>query len=431
MTVQISVIGGGLAGCAAALAAEARGAQVALYEQRPATTTPIHHTALPGELTGAADLGVEDTDRATGLLKAELRVTCPAIMECADETRIGEVTLSVDRAAFTCAVADRVENSDRISLVREEVPSLPEGPVVIASGPATWSPLARAIHSAAGASFRFSYIGRAPLIAAESIDLSDARVEAPYPGAEPAVYLPLTGQEAEEITTRIAAGDRCEPPEFGEEMVLAEESRPVERLATDPESDLRRVLSGPRGPEATVEAPALCLTPEDAGQTAFHVHGFLTSLTPEAQREALRAVDALAGVQILRPGLVHRTPWLAGSKVTLASLQLRRRSQALLAGTLTGVYGYAEAMALGAVAGIGAARMAGGAQPLPPPHESLTGALCRALSEHDPHPDGRMLMANFGMIPAHRGDEGLDKSDRRARQQERALEATDRYVRAD
>lgn len=431
MTAQISIIGAGLSGCAAALAAEARGAQVTLYEQRPATSTSIHHTALPGALTGAADLGVEDPDRATGLLKAELRVTCPAIMDCADEARIGEQTLSVDRAAFADALAQRVESARGISLVRKQVEVLPDGPVVVASGPATWSPLARAIHAAAHAPFRFSYIGRAPLIAAESIDLSDALMQAPYPGAEPAMFLPLTEREAEELTARLAGGDRCEPPEFGDEMVLANESRPVERLAADAESDLRRVLSGPRGSEATVEAPALCLTPDDVARSAFHVDGMPTALTAEAQRKALHAIDALAEVQILRRGCVHRTPWLVGSEATLASLQLRRTSRALLAGTLTGVYGYAEAMALGAVAGIGAARMAEGTQPLPPPRASLTGALCRALAEHEPHPDGRMLMANFGMIPDHREDDGLSKSERRARQQERALEAIGRYIEAD
>ncbi len=424
---QVSVIGAGLAGSTAALAAEAMGARVTLYEQRPLTQTAIHHTALPGELTGASDLGVEDHDRATGLLKAELRVTCPDIMECADEARIGDQTLLVDRARFTTTVAARIEVADGIELVREQVRTLPDGPVVVASGPGTWSPLARAIHHAADAPFHFSFIGRPPLVAAESIDTSDARWEEPYPGAEPALFLPLTAEEAEELAGRLAAADVSEPPGFDDEMVLAEESVPAERLAADPDDRLRRVLQGPRGPEATIEPPALCLTPDDAGRTAYHMEGLVTALSPEDQREALRAVDALAEVQIIRSGCVQRTPWLAGREATLASLQLRRAVRVLLAGTLTGAWGYAEAMALGAVAGIGAARLSGGAEPLPPPAESLTGALCRALSEQMPHADGRMLQANFGMIPEHRHDRGLEKAERREQQQARAVKAIESY----
>ncbi len=431
MTTHITVIGAGLAGCTAALAADARGAQVTLYEQRPARTTPVHQTAMPGEPVGTSDLGVEDTDRAAGLLKAELRVTCPRVMECIDETRIGTRTMAVERTAFAQALADRLDHAAGVSVVRDHVKSLPDGPVVIASGPGTWSPLARAIHRAAGADFRFSFIGRAPLIAAESIDLTEARWEPPYPGAEPALFLPLTDREARELARRFAEAEWNEPPGLDEETVLAEESRTVERLAADPQDGLRSILRGPRGPNLSVEGPALCLTPDDEERSAYHVHGLLTSLSHDAQHEALRAVGALSEVRLLRAGMIQRTPWLAGSEATTASLQLRRAARVLLTGSLTGVYGYSEALALGAVAGIGAARLASGSHPLPPPEDSLTGALCRALSEHTPHPDGRMLQANFGMIPEHRQDHGLDKSERRERQKQRAIDAIARYANAD
>lgn len=428
---HISVIGGGLAGCAAALAAEARGVPATIYEQRPATCPPTHETALAGELAGAADLGVEDTDRADGLLKAELRITCPAIIECAEETRIGEQTLLVDRRAFAQALTERLSESTCINVKREQVRVLPDGPVVIASGPGTWSPLARAIHRAAGADFRFSFIGRAPLVDAASVDLSQGCWEEPYPGAEPALFFPVTEDEAAELVLRLSTAHRSEPPGFEEGTVLADESETAERLANADDDGIRRILRGPRSPETEIGDPALCLTPDTEDRSAFHVQGLHTSLSPDAQRDALQAIGALSEVRLLRAGMVHRTPWLAGADATLASLQLRRASRMLLAGTLTGVYGYAEALALGAVAGIGASCFARGSEPLPPPQECLTGALCRALSEHEPHRDGRMLMANFGMIPDHRQDAGLDKSERRERQVTRALEAVERYAGAD
>lgn len=425
---QISVIGGGLAGCAAAFAAEAAGVPVTLYEQRPSTTTPTHQTALPAELAGTADLGVEDLDRATGLLKAELRALCPPLLDCADRTRIGDLTLAVDRARFAQAVAEAIDASERIELRREEVAALPDGVVVIASGPATWSPLARAVHAASGEPFRFSFIGRPPLVEAASIDLSSAFREAPYPGAEPVLFLPLTEEEAGELGSRLAAAERREPPEFDAGTVLAEESTTAERLAADPEVGPRRLLSGPRGPGMERDSPALRLTPDDANERAWHLEGLLTALPAAAQVEALQAVRAFAQVRLLRPGMVHRTPWIAGRKVMLPTLQLRRTPRALLAGTLTGAYGYVEAMALGAIAGIGAARLASGSGMAAAPRECLSGALCRALSEHEPHADGRMLRANFGMIPEHPQDEGLGKSQRRESQTRRALRAAERYV---
>jgi tRNA:m(5)U-54 methyltransferase len=303
--------------------------------------------------------------------------------------------------------------------------------VVVATGPATWSPLARAIHRAAGVDFRFSFIGSAPLIAAETVDTSRASWEPRYPGAEPALYLPITTEELEAFSNRLTETDVSAPPGFDAESVLAEESSTVERVVADPESDLRRLLGGPRGQNVAVEPPALCLAPDDADGTAYHVEGLFTSMKLEDQRDALRAIEALGEVEILRPGRVQRTPWLPGADTTLASLQLGRTPRTLLTGTLTGVYGYAEAMALGAVAGIGATRIARGSEPLPPPRECLTGALCWALASHQPHEDGRMLQANYGMLPAHRNDQGLDKSERRDRQVERALAAIERYVGAD
>ncbi|HCA46834.1 MAG TPA: methylenetetrahydrofolate--tRNA-(uracil(54)-C(5))-methyltransferase (FADH(2)-oxidizing) TrmFO, partial [Armatimonadetes bacterium] len=127
MNERISVIGGGLAGCAAALAAAKHGAAVTLFEQRPATTPETHQTTLLSELAGTADLGVEDLDRATGLLKAELRALCPEMMVCIEEARIGERTVAVGRRAFAQEVTARVTAAG-VELRREEVLSLPEGP---------------------------------------------------------------------------------------------------------------------------------------------------------------------------------------------------------------------------------------------------------------------------------------------------------------
>ncbi len=424
---SVTVLGGGLAGCAAALVAARRGAAVSLVEQRPARATPLHTGESLCELVGSPDLGAIAPDRATGLLKAELRELAPALLECADEARTGNQSLTVDRELFARLVTERVEAEGRVEVARQEARALPEGVVVVATGPSTWSPLARAIHEASGRPFRFSFMGRAPIVAADRADLSGAVREPPYPGADPALFVPLSEEQAVELARRVAEGDRDEPAELSGDTVLADEAEPVERQAGEPKAFAGRVLGGPRGPEATIPGPALRLAPDDRDDRACHVAEFVTSLTPAAQAEALRAVSALARVEIARPGVVCRLPWLPGGAVLLPTMQLHRTPRLLVAGTLTGGAGYVEALATGAVAGLNAARIAQGAQADVPPAECLTGALCRALAG-EPFADGRMIKVNFGMLPDRPEDEGKPKDERRERQIEEAMVAVREFA---
>ncbi len=424
-----TVVGGGVAGCAAAMAAARCGVHVTLFEQRPTRDTPLHSDDMLCALTGGPDLGAAALDRATGLLKAELRELCPALLDAAGEARIGENSLSVDPVRFAHLVTRRIEADAAIEVVREEARALPRGIVVVATGPTTWSPLARALHSAAGAPFRFSFLGRAPVIAAADLDLSAARWAPLYPGADASLFVPISEDEAEELRVRLLAGQRVSPAEMAADTVLGDEADPVERRAADPKLFRDRVVGGPRGPEVTIEGPAVRLEPHAAGHETFGLPDLLTALTPEAQRQALDAIPALAAAQIVRPGSIHRLPWLAGAEALLPTLQLKRAPRALLAGTLTGAAGYVEAMATGTVAGINAARLVSADEPLVPGEHSLIGALCRALVGPPPS-DERMIQANYGMLPDEREDEGRPKRERRERQIAGALKAIGEYARA-
>ncbi len=423
----VTVVGGGVAGCAAALAAARSGVSVTLFEQRPTHQTPLHATDLLCELVGGCDLGMVALDRATGLLKAELRELGCEILLCADRARRGTNSLTVDRRRFARLVTECVEAHAAIEVVREEARSLPNSVAVIATGPTTWSPLARALHAAADHPYRFSYMGRAPVIAADRLDPESLRTAPWYPGADPSRFVPLSEEEAAELRRRIVEGERALPAELTDETVLADEAEPVERVATQEKTFRARVLGGPRGPEANIKGPALRLEPEDEAESAFELPDLLTALTPQAQQRALDAVSALAHAEIIRSGLIHRLPWLVGQTVFLPTLQLRLTPRALLAGTLTGAVGYVEALATGTVAGINAARLARGDEPVIPPEDSLTGALCRALVG-EPPTDERMLQANFGMLPEHRDDAGKPKDQRRERQIETALAAIRRFA---
>lgn len=420
---RITVIGAGLAGCAAALAAAQCGVRVLLCEQRPERVTPIHETALPSELAGSNDLGVEDRYRAPGLLKAELRELCPTVLEAAERARLGEHTLTVDRQVFGQNLLDAIEGAETIELAREEVRALPDGLVVVATGPATWSPLARALHRAAHSDFGFSYAGRAPLIACEEPDLDGGGWWPPYPRAEPALFLPVSDEEVEEFARMLAEGECEHVPEFTEAMVLGDEEVPVERLAGDPGELAGALLRGPHGPDVPKHGLMLRLDPDDDQRSVFHLHGCITALTEEAQGHALRAFSALKSATMVRPGVIHRLPWLPGPEALLPTLQLQHTPRVLIAGTLTGAYGYSEALATGAAAGLNAARLARDANTVEPPAGCLTGGLCRSLAERMPSDDGRMVQANYGMIPNPEGADDLSKRQRRARQVEIAIEA--------
>ncbi|MGC9317584.1 MAG: FAD-dependent oxidoreductase [Armatimonadota bacterium] len=424
---RISVIGGGLSGCAAALAAAGRKVAVTLHEQRPEHTTSLHTSPHLGELIGRPDLGATRADRAAGLLKDELRALCPALLECAGEVAEGEHSLSVDRRAFADALTQRIQTHELIEVVREEVRAVPDGAVVIATGPATRSPLARELHAAAGALFRFGYIGRPPII--RGVDESAGTWAAPYPGADPVLFIPLTEVQAEEIARLVASAERHTPPELGDDTILADEEDPVERLAESPEELFRRALQGPRGSEQTGPELAISLVPDDRGHSAWHVRRFVTALTPEAQRKVLGTAPGLREVTVQREGLVHRLPWLPGREALLPTLQLRRTPRAVVCGTLSGVAGYSEALVTGALAGLTAASLARGDEPGVPPADSLTGALLREVADV-PAEDGRMLRANFGMLPEHPDDDGKPKEERRARQIDAAMTAIHRFAEA-
>lgn len=423
----VTVIGGGVAGCAAALTAARLGASVTLLEQRGEHPSPLHQTDLLCELVGRPDLGATDCTRAQGLMKVELRVLVPDLFACADAVATGREMLTIDRLALARAVTERIVADPAVALVREEARELPPGVVVVAGGPITWSPLARRLHEAAGVSFRFAYAGRGPMVAAAGIDRSALFEAEPYPGADPAWYVRLSEDEAEELRTRLLCGRRAGPPGLGPETVLAEESEPAERIAEDPRQFMTRLLAGPRSPGTEADRPALRLTPDDGEASRFHLADLITALTPDAQRNALAAVGALIEAKIVRPGVVHRLPWLPGPEAMLPTLQLRRTPRLLLAGTLTGVIGTVEALATGAVAGLNAARLARGEEPVTAPVETLTGALCQALIA-PPFNDGRLLQASFGLLPNRPEDQGRPKSERRAEQIERALAAAEVFA---
>ena len=421
----VTVIGGGVAGCAAALTAARLGASVTLLEQRGEHPSPLHQTDLLCELVGRPDLGATDCTRAQGLMKVELRVLVPDLFACADAVATGREMLTIDRLALARAVTERIVADPAVALVREEVRELPPGVVVVASGPITWSPLARRLHEAAGVSFRFAYAGRGPMVAAAGIDRSALFEAEPYPGADPAWYVRLSEDEAEELRTRLLCGRQADPPGLGPETVLAEESEPAERIAEAPRQFMTRLLAGPRSPGTEADRPALRLTPDDGEASRFHLADLITALTPDAQRNALAAVGALIEAKIVRPGVVHRLPWLPGPEAIFHAAA-PTHAAATAGGNADGRDRTVEALATGPWRA-STPRGWPGRGAVTAPVETLTGALCQALIA-PPFNDGRLLQASFGLLPNRPEDQGRPKSERRAEQIERALAAAEVFA---
>ncbi len=424
---HVTVIGGGIAGCAAALGAARVGAPVTVYEQRPTYTSPLYSSDLLAELTGSVDLGAAGLEKAAGLLRAELARLSGPLADCGEQTRTGQIDLTVDRQAFARAVTQLISEHPGIEVRRESVETLPaDGPVVVATGPATWSPLAQDIYEAAGHAYRFAWWGRAPLVAGEALDAEPAVWAPQYPGAEQSLFIPLAEDEIAEVVERLSTGERVSVPGIPE-GILGDETPLAEELAASDVGRLRgRVLATPRGDDSVQAPGALRLVPDDAERTRYALAGVATTLTAEAQAHVLAAVAGLAGTELVRPGMVHRLPCVP-AEALLPTLQLQRTPSVFIAGILAGGMGYTEAMATGLMAGVGAALEALGEEPRRAPWETLTGHLCRALTEAPTAPNG-LVQANFGLLPeAPEGDDNT-KEARRQRQAERALTAMEEFA---
>jgi methylenetetrahydrofolate--tRNA-(uracil-5-)-methyltransferase len=406
---EIIVIGGGLAGCEAAWQAAQAGLDVALYEMRPAVTTPAHVSAHLAELVCSNSLGSNLLDRAPGLLKEELRRLGSVVLACADATAVpAGGALAVDRDAFARTVTQRIEGHPRIRLRREEVQAVPEGqPVVVATGPLTSAPLASNLVALTGSEHLYFYDAMAPIVAAESIDRTVAFRASRYErGEEEGDYLncPLSRDEYERFVQELVAAEIIPLRGFERhDTRFFEACLPVEVLAgRGPDSlafgPLRPVgLFDPRTgrrPHAVVQ-----LRQDNQAATLFNLVGFQTNLKWSEQQRVFRLIPGLERAEFVRFGQMHRNTFLNSPALLRPTLQSRWRDDLLFAGQITGTEGYVGSVASGLVAGINAARLALRLSPVVFPSTTMIGALCGYVC--GAAADGfQPMKANFGLLPS-------------------------------
>jgi methylenetetrahydrofolate--tRNA-(uracil-5-)-methyltransferase len=426
MTKRLTVIGAGMAGSDAALAAANLGVQVDLFEMRPKKMTPAHHTDKFAELVCSNSFGGEGDNNAKGLLQAEMLVAGGLVMTSAHATRVpAGGALAVDRAAFGEKVTTTLRNHPNISVHNEELESIPEGIVVIASGPLTSDALAQDICKTVGMDFLGFYDAAAPVIAADSIDMTIAYRKGRYGQEADYLNIPFNREQYESWFNALTAARQHTPHDW-EKLEFFEGCMPIEEIA-------RRGVDTPRfGPMKPVglEHPetgekfyaVAQLRQEDVRGQMWSLVGFQTGLKWPDQKSLIQLMPGLQNAEIVRYGVMHRNTYLNAPKLLNTTLNLREHPQLFVAGVLAGTEGYLESSATGWLAGTNAARQVLGLDLITPPEDAMLGGLVRFLSTANAD-NFQPMNANWSLVPAIPKQKNVGKSERRTQMYQRGLRA--------
>ncbi|MGZ6126519.1 MAG: methylenetetrahydrofolate--tRNA-(uracil(54)-C(5))-methyltransferase (FADH(2)-oxidizing) TrmFO, partial [Myxococcales bacterium] len=396
MIPEVHIVGGGLAGTEAALVLADAGVAVVLHEQKPARRSPAHKEDGLAELVCSNSLRSDNPHNAIGLLHEELRRLGSPVLAQADRARVpaGDA-LAVDRIAFSGGLTAQVASHPRIRVAAEEVRELPPGPdlCIVATGPLTGEALARSLAEAVGATQLAFYDAIAPIVAGDSVDASVAFAQSRYGKGEGADYLnlPLSREEYERFVDELLRGEKVQPHAFEEPRyfegclpieVMAERGR--DALAYGPMKPVG--LSDPRTgkrPHAVVQ-----LRREDEAGTAWNLVGFQTRLTwPEQKRIFSSCIPGLRNAEWVRLGQVHRNTFLNAPQVIAPDGTLAARPHVYCAGQITGVEGYVESAACGALVALALSARVEGREFVPPPATTALGSLYRHVTGEAHPPD--------------------------------------------
>jgi methylenetetrahydrofolate--tRNA-(uracil-5-)-methyltransferase len=447
MSQSLTIIGGGLAGSEAAWQAAQRGISVKLYEMRPGLSTGAHTTADLAELVCSNSLGSNMVDRASGLLKEELRILGSVLIECADLNALpAGGALAVDRKKFAQLVTSMINSHPRIEVIRKEVRDIPGGPVIIASGPLTSESLSAAIMQMSGNDHLYFFDAIAPIVSLESINMDIAFRGSRYGRGtkEKGDYIncPMDEGEYTEFVTTLSAADRIELKEFDRILESGDGVKagahnyfegclPVEVLAgrghkalafgplrpvglTDPHSGER--------PFAVVQ-----LRQDNLAGTLYNLVGFQTNLKYPEQRRVFRMIPGLENAEFLRYGQMHRNTFIYSPGLLRSTMQFKSRSNLFFAGQITGIEGYAGNIASGLLAGMNAERLFNGRSLLSFPETTMIGALCHYITNADPA-DYQPMKANFGILPPLSRKKKMNKRQRAEAYSARAIQDLHQYL---
>jgi len=478
---SIHIVGGGLAGCEAAWQAAALGVRVVIHEMRPVRPTAVHKSDRLAELVCSNSFRGDKLDNAVGLLKEEMRRLGSLVMRAADATRVpAGAALAVDRERFAQTITDAITSHPLVTLVREEVPRVPDDPamfpLIVATGPLTAESLSADIAALVGGDHLYFYDAISPIVLAETIDqskvfrasrwgrsLREVRLK-PDTTDEPGVPLqedqpgdrsvrlqtdqpacgvddgegdylncPLTAEEYNRFYDALVGAESATVHDFDKEKFF-EGCLPIEVMAHRGRDTLR---FGPMKPVGLVD-PRSGRTPYAVVQLRqdtlagdhFSLVGFQTQVKWGDQARVLRLIPGLEHAEFVRFGMVHRNTYINGPTVLRETWQTKVRPDVFFAGQISGVEGYVESAASGLIAGRNAAALVRGEEPRTPPRTTAIGALAYYVSHADPR-NYQPTNITFGIMPppdVPAGRRRLKKDERKIATAERALAALDDWM---
>ena len=384
--MTVKVIGAGLAGAEAAWQLAQRGISVELMEMKPEKKSPAHHTDTFAELVCSNSLRGDRLENAVGLLKEELRRLGSLIIACADATRVeAGGCLAVDRQGFSDLVTEKIRNHPNIPVIPGEVTQVPQGPVIIATGPLTSDAFSDAIGKYFGVDYLHFFDAAAPLVTAESIDMGKAWWQSRYDRGTPDyINCAMDKAEYEAFVQELIAAEEADVHGFEDKRVF-EGCMPVEVMARRGQDTLRYGPLKPVGlvdPNTGKEPYAVVqLRQDNAVKSVFNLVGFQTHLKFPEQKRVFSMIPALKNAEFVRYGVMHRNTFLQSPKLLDAFYADRRDPLVAFAGQMTGVEGYVESAASGFLAAVAMAAKVQGKEPISFPQETAIGALGLYISD--------------------------------------------------
>ncbi|MCH4206819.1 MAG: methylenetetrahydrofolate--tRNA-(uracil(54)-C(5))-methyltransferase (FADH(2)-oxidizing) TrmFO [Solobacterium sp.] len=418
MTLHATVVGAGLAGCEAAYQLSRRGIKVTLIEMKPGHKTPAHSEDTFAELVCSNSLRSDALTNGVGLLKQEMRMIGSLIMEQADAHKVpAGSALAVDREKFSAAVTEKLKQDPNIEIVEQEVSEIPEGPCIIASGPLTSDALMTPIKALLQDHSCYFYDAEAPIVTAESIDMSKAYRKSRYDkGSADYINCPMTREEFELFYQALIQADTVPIKSF-EQEVYFEGCMPFEIMAKRGRDTL---LFGPMKPVGLGENGAhpyavVQLRQDNAEASLYNIVGFQTHLTWPAQREVLHLVPGLEHCEFVRYGVMHRNTYINSPECLKETYQCVKRDDLFFAGQMTGVEGYIESAASGMLAGINMAHLLKNEPLVEPGAETMIGAMSHYITHADPN-NFQPMNANFGIFHLNTYVKKKDRKEAYAKQ---------------
>lgn len=384
---EVKIIGAGLAGSEAALQLAKRGIKVKLYEMRPNKTTGAHVTENCAEFVCSNSLGSSDVTNASGLLKAEMEILGGELIKIAKEHSVpAGNALAISREDFAKAVTKKITENPNIELIREEITEIPDGNVIIASGPLTSDAFAKSIQEFTKTEHLHFFDAIAPIVEVDSIDFSKAFWASRYDKGEASyINCPMNKEEYENFYNILINAPRIEQHDADKDAKFFESCLPVEVLASRGVDTLR---FGPMKPVGLIDKrtgienyAVVQLRQDNSAKTMFNLVGFQTNLKWGAQKELVHSIPGLENANIVRYGVMHRNTFINASQVLNPTFETKERKGLFFAGQITGTEGYTESIAGGLLAGFNMACRILNKELFIPPKETMLGAIAQYITD--------------------------------------------------